>query len=258
MPHCLPTRASKPSSSVPRAQVRTPRRSGWIWHRWRVWRRFWRVRRSGSAEKRDETALVETVTRGAVELPLAAPRTFRMQRRGLVPHAVEQTLRGQHVRLERWSDLHLEILELGVLRRREQGALDRVNDRLVVRHLVLEVRAIERLATGAVQRLHRLVVIGGKREVLRRRRRDVELLDEIATLLADALVVAHEHGSEVADLFRRALLHGDRTRFDVPGIRGVEDGADRRIVDGGGARNARACGCGRERQRGEGDRTSQI
>ena len=81
-----------------------------------------------------------------------------------------------------------------------------------------------------------------------------ELPRQVASLLADRRMIALEHRPEIADFLRGALLHGERARFDVPRIGGVEDRDDRRVVELGrlGVCHAQRCDA-RERGKRRGD-----
>ena len=67
--------------------------------------------------------------------------------------------------------------------------------------------------------------------VFRRGRGDTELFRKVTTLLADLLVVAHEHVPEIPDLLRRPALGREHTGLDVGRVCRVEDRDDRRIIE---------------------------
>jgi hypothetical protein len=129
------------------------------------------------------------------------------------------------------GDFHHERLELGVLNRRQQRGLNGVDHGLVKCGLVLEEGCVERRSAQSSEARHGGGVITGTRIVLGRSRRDAEFRCEIATLLPHLRMVSREHGAEFPDFRGRAALHSERARFDVRGVRGVEDRNDGRVIE---------------------------
>jgi len=160
------------------------------------------------------------------------------------------------VRHERRRHFRDQILQRRVLNRRQQRLRHRTDHRVVVADFVLQERLVEFRARQAVEALHERGVALHAVVVLRRRRRNAELLRQIAALLAHDLVIAREHRAEVADLFRRAFLGAELTGLDVRRVGGVEDRHDGRVVERPRMRRSRDGGSGAgakdEGQRGDG------
>src|SRR5436309_25308 len=96
---------------------------------------------------------------------------------------------------------------------------------------MLQEGVVELGAMQCAQTLHRGGVVLCALIVRRRRGCDTKLLREIATLLAHGLMIAGEHRSKVADLFRRSLLSRERTGLDVRRVGLVENRDDGRVVE---------------------------
>ncbi len=97
-----------------------------------------------------------------------APRDDGAAHGYFVPSLLVEILRGEHVRLERRRDLHDEGLELGVLNRRHERRVHRVDDALMEGDLVLQKRVVEFRTVKRAQALHGRRVIDGAL-ILRRR-----------------------------------------------------------------------------------------
>jgi hypothetical protein len=144
---------------------------------------------------------------------------------------VEKVLSRVPVRDESRRNLGHEILDLGVLDRRQQCRCDGINHGVVKIHFVLQERPIKGLAVRLLEGAHRLYMRFGKREVFGRRRSHAEGLGEITALGSDISMIAYEHFSEIAHGLRAALRGSERAAFNIIRVRGVEYRYDRRIVE---------------------------
>jgi hypothetical protein len=134
------------------------------------------------------------------------------------------------VRLERRGDLHHQRSELLILDDWQQRRLYCCNHVLVELDFALQKRAIELSAAKAAQPANHSGLFLGVLIARVRRRSDTELFSQIASLLANHLMVTREHGAKLTHLVGVAALGGKLSSLYVDGVGIIEDCHDCGVV----------------------------
>src|SRR5919199_2188759 len=134
------------------------------------------------------------------------------------------------VALEQLEPGREKLLQLAIVRRRNERLAKAVVHKLVISHLVLRVGSVELRALERAHLLQLIVTLLGQRAAgLVVLGRDIQLLHECQRLLIDSLVIADHVISEGEDVLVLGVLFGEFRGLDVDLASRVGDVSDLRV-----------------------------